>query len=55
MTRKITIMVDDKVFKEIEKIQREQLMKGKKLSISKIANNWLLYFLGYDVEKWIKE
>lgn len=50
--RKITIMVDDKVFERIEEVQRKQVLKGIKLSISKIANNWLLYFLGYDVEKW---
>lgn len=50
--RKITVMIDDKVFEDIEKIQRKYLLKGTKLSISKIVNNWLLYFLGYDVKKY---
>ena len=53
--RKITVMIDDEVFEEIEKVQRNQMMKGNKLSISKIVNNWLLYFWGYDVDKFFDD
>lgn len=53
--RKITVMVDDKVFNAIEQVQKDQLKEGKKLSISKIANNWMMYYLGYDVKNYFPE
>ena len=49
--RKITIMVSDNVFNEIEKEQLFELKLGNKMSISKIANGWLEeYCLEYRYE-----
>ena len=53
--RKITIMVSDKVFEAIEQVQKEELEKDNKVSISKIASNWMMYYLGYDVNKYYPE
>jgi len=55
MTRKISINLNDKVFDAIEKVQRDELKKGNKVSINKIANNWIMYYLGYDVKNYYPE
>ena len=46
--RKITAMIDDKVFEDIEAYQMKELQKGNKVSISKIVNKWLCAYLGKD-------
>ena len=53
--RKITVMVNDKVFEAIEQVQKEELEKGNKVSISKITSNWMMHYLGYHVKNYYPE
>ena len=55
MTRKISIIVSNKVFEAIEQVQIEELKKGNKVSITKIVNNWIKYYLGYNVKNYFPE
>ena len=39
----------------IEQVQIEELEKGNKVSINKIVNNWIKYYLGYRVKNYFPE